>query len=117
MISRFLLDTNENCDFLSFYVAIRGSTLPGPIGCPEASIRNCHCALRNTKISQFCPFQCVVHFKNVILFGGTLVNGILFALLDEVQAVLLPIAYTFTCCHLKNKHKGYTTLMSTGDTL
>ena len=89
----------------------------GPIGCPETSIRNYRCALRNTKISQFCPYQGVLYFKNVILFGGTLINGILFALLWEVRALLLPIAYIFTCCHLQNKHKAYTTLMSTGDTL
>jgi len=85
VISGFLLETNENCHLLSFYAAIHGNTLPtfrdnlsvpssysrlGPIGCPETSIRDYHCALRNTKISHFCSCQRVLYFKNVTLIRG-----------------------------------------------
>jgi hypothetical protein len=45
VISGFRRDVCENCTFVSYYAASSGNFLP--IGCPEMSVRNNHCSMRN----------------------------------------------------------------------
>jgi hypothetical protein len=60
--SGFRRQVVENCALLGYYAASGCWTLRiGPIGCPETSVRNCHCWLRNN------PEQRGSHLPAVLL--------------------------------------------------